>query len=526
MLFGELQLKQTETNALISKLKPKDYAYIYEYIQNNFDENDRDKKGMPKYQWIFQKENLVSLQTRPDFLYNLTQEVIFYSKEAVESKLKAKIDPNFVFVKFEANDFEVRNNEYDNFKLRELVFSSSLSKKVVIYTPYVIINKTNIPLTIGWGKKKNDLQVYKQSTEYFDPGIETTLFVSSDEFSWSEKLDFTTIGVSGLLTIKRQLTTQSYLPVIKEYNWKEIDIGVNISMLSKEFFKTKAITFTPRYVVSNSCCHPIIITNDHPSSNTQLIVQSEKEKIYYFENKTGQTDCLRVRIPTNEESQTLILQPKSKFNESNWSARFEISNLSDFQVGMLCTEEFKEGEEWYLPSQQNGMMRYIRVLVTTKDEATLFINFSDPYKPEWMIKNSTPEVLEYKQSGIKNHKQIQPFTSVPFVWDDLITSTNKLLKIYTNKERQEFSIDDIKEIGEIKSKTDKYSIKVVAKKDYKQITIRSDQNANKVDKNVKPMNPLQILLMERMNMRRLAICVQIKGIQISIIDSDPKEVCF
>lgn len=236
---------------------------------------------------------------------------------------------------------------------------------------------------------------------------------------------------------------------------------------------------------------------------------------------------MKIRIPTNEESLTSVLQPKTKVSESNWSARFEISNLSDFQVGMVCTEEFKDGEaEWYLPSAENGMMRYIRVLITTKDEATLFVSFSDPYKPECMIKNSTPEVLEYKQSGAKRRQVIQPFTSVPFVWDDLVSSKKKQLKIYTNKEKQEFSIDDIKQIGEIKSKTDKYSIFVKAKKDFKQISIRPEQKAKDAGKNAKPINPLQILLMERMSLKRLSIFVEVKGIQVSIIDSDPKEVNF
>ena len=525
MLFGEIQLRETESGSIISRLQPREYTYNYEYIQSTFDEKDKNKQDILKYQWIFQKERLVWLKSKPDYLYNLTQWVMLYSESALESKSKTIIDPNAIWATFEAKDFEVRNNEYDNFKLREKVFSSTLSKKVVIYSPYVIINKTNIPLMIGWGKKKNDVHLYPQSTEYFSPGEETTLFVTSDEFSWSDKFDFTTIGISGWLSIKNHLTTQSYLPVIKEYNPNEVDIGVNISILSNEFPKTKAITFSPRYVISNSCSQPIVITNDHKNSNIQLMINSGKEKIYYFENKIDKINCLKCRIPTIEEQTSLALQQKSKINQSDWSARFEISNLSDFQIGILWNEEFKDGEgEWFLPSKQNGMMRYIRVLVTTKDEATLFISLSDPYKPEWMIKNNTSEVLEYKQSGDKDRKQIQPFSSLPFVWSDLASNSNKNLKIYTDRDKQEFSIDEIKEIGHIQSKKDKYRIKIGAKKDFKQISIAPIKKENIDIDNSKPVNPLQLLLIDRMNLKRFTIKLDIKGIIVSIIDSDPKEV--
>lgn len=104
-------------------------------------------------------------------------------------------------------------------------------------------------MNLGYGKKKNDLEVYQQTSEYFNPKKETKLYITTDEYDWSNAFDFTTIGVSGELSLTRKSDKPSYRRLIKEYNAKTFDIGVAISALDSNFYKTVAITFVPRYVI-------------------------------------------------------------------------------------------------------------------------------------------------------------------------------------------------------------------------------------------------------------------------------------
>ncbi len=40
-------------------------------------------------------------------------------------------------------------NEYDNFELREKLYEHCYSKKLVLFAPHAIVNKTNVPLKFG-----------------------------------------------------------------------------------------------------------------------------------------------------------------------------------------------------------------------------------------------------------------------------------------------------------------------------------------------------------------------------------------
>jgi hypothetical protein len=46
-------------------------------------------------------------------------------------------------------------------------------------------------------------------------------------------------------------------------------------------------------------------------------------------------------------------------------------------------------QEWSLPSSANGHRKYCRVTVTTEDDATIYIIFSKPALPEYVIENNT-----------------------------------------------------------------------------------------------------------------------------------------
>lgn len=56
---------------------------------------------------------------------------------------------------------------------------------------------------------------------------------------------------------------------------------------------------------------------------------------------------------------------------------------------MLGSSSVNEEIEWFMPHKENSQRRFVRVVITTKDEATLLVVFSDPLVPEYSIQNKS-----------------------------------------------------------------------------------------------------------------------------------------
>lgn len=81
------------------------------------------------------------------------------------------------------------------------------------------------------------------------------------------------------------------------------------------------------------------------------------------------------------------LTPYNDIPPENWSSKFSIEDIEDFQVSFSATNRIDEeniieeesdiviDEEvrWNEPSYINEMRRFIRVIIASEDEATIFI---------------------------------------------------------------------------------------------------------------------------------------------------------
>ena len=277
MLFSDLLLSNSSSGEIEHRIKPTEYVYSNKYINS-----EKSMQKSDTYIWSFLKSNSRKVVCKEKYLYNFSENIDFYSPDYDQSSGK---DPDACTIRFESNDFNVRNNEYAKFKLRRLNFKSALSKFVLIYSPYMIVNRTNIPLVIGNGSKKNDLDVYPQTSCYFCSDKDKKLYVSTDEYGWSEAFSNDTIGITGRLSLKKTNNSKSFRPTLKEYNSEEIDIGVSIHPLNDQYYKTIAIIFTPRYVIMNSTSVPLFISDDSINSEIEHHLAPNSEKIYYFETK-------------------------------------------------------------------------------------------------------------------------------------------------------------------------------------------------------------------------------------------------
>lgn len=80
-------------------------------------------------------------------------------------------------------------------------------------------------------------------------------------------------------------------------------------------------------------------------------------------------------------------------NEELWSPAFPISDLEDFQICMLGSVAVNDEAEWFMPHIENANRRFVRVVVTTKDEASLLVVLSDPLVPEYSVQNKSERAI-------------------------------------------------------------------------------------------------------------------------------------
>ena len=72
-----------------------------------------------------------------------------------------------------------------------------------------------------------------------------------------------------------------------------------------------------------------------------------------------------------------------------WSSPFAIEDLDDFQVAYPGREAKEEQTQWFAPSGENNFQRFVRVIVTTQNDATILVVFANPVYPEYEVQNKT-----------------------------------------------------------------------------------------------------------------------------------------
>lgn len=150
-----------------------------------------------------------------------------------------------------------------------------------------------------------------------------------------------------------------------------------------------------------------------------------------------------LRLPQRTEvigfSYGQSLYPDLANNEDHfWSCPFSLDDIDDFQVSLPCKREEVVGDhtQWHLPSLANGFHRYLRVIISSRDEATVEIIITDPTLPEYRIVNQTDHVIHFgqmketpfwqKQDTIESllikgrFMAVDPHSDIPFTWESRV----------------------------------------------------------------------------------------------------------
>ena len=144
---------------------------------------------------------------------------------------------------------------------------------------------------------------------------------------------------------------------------------------------------------------------------------------------------------------------------------FQISFKADIKteeenvVDDESKEDIDDEVRWNEPSHINEMRRFIRVIVTSEDEATIFIILWDPNLPEYRINNLSDKEITVYQEGTKewrvirtlrpakviekhNGDKIYNSIPIPFVWDDQTLETKRIV-LKSGNDRMKYDFDEI-----------------------------------------------------------------------------------
>lgn len=215
MTFSQLTVIRKADNKIMQNIKPGGYAYMYEGIESDpaelnkiieedeKEENpdklvikrakkpqaDEEEKLGPiklnKFIWKFTDDNNTVYESIPNYVYSITT------------------DNEFIEVKNDSDDGK-DDDSGDEDKLKNITLRYEAVKfNTFIYTPYILINQTDIPLHFGEkGKKEGSLLIPPNQSEFFNPksSKKKKFSVMIDDYEWADPFDISTLGMSGELT--------------------------------------------------------------------------------------------------------------------------------------------------------------------------------------------------------------------------------------------------------------------------------------------------------------------------------------
>lgn len=292
-----------------------------------------------------------------------------------------------------------------------------------IYTEFIFKNHSQVGLNVSGIEVTKGSQIY-----YSGKKKNIRCWALEGDSEKSDSFNINTVGLAGTAKITR---SQGQIP-------KHNILGIKITQAPGYLSHTKIVTFVPRFILWNYLKLPLCVQQFSSDETTVYTLPTNvvsSSPNYLFFDQDNYEISKHIRISTNS---------------SSWSPYFSIENLNDFQVSFPSSVGENEDtanyydQEWYLPSEANNSYRFVRVLITTSDEATIQIVFLDPKDPDFRIVNKTSEVLKVKQSGFGERCiEINPYKSIEWAWTDS-QAEKKRVKIYNETISQEYSLEKVK----------------------------------------------------------------------------------
>lgn len=295
--------------------------------------------------------------------------------------------------------------------------------KVMIYSPYIVLNKTGLDVKILEKFNTATSQVFNVTSTRnghevvqkkavpkmwsFDRDSNKRAIIKVGDSKWSEEISFDTIGKDSDIVIS-STTRQS-----------EIHVGAHIAEGQGMYKLTKIVTLTPRFIVHNKLKDDIQIRDT--GSSEAIVVKSNGVQPIHFLRRSS-----KMQLSASFFGAT-----------SQWTAPFVISN-----IGRIHLRVYQHGKGY-------GLLK-IDVLM---EGATLYVHIDEAgFNWPYSIRNFTDRPFRFYQAnpyvddaGIELPRNpqftpvvylIPPKSVMPYAWDYPAESLKELVIEANGRERR------------------------------------------------------------------------------------------
>ncbi|KAG1054811.1 hypothetical protein G6F43_003196 [Rhizopus delemar] len=237
-----------------------------------------------------------------------------------------------------------------------------------VYAPYMIINKSGLPIHLRSQQTYLKGKTSTESIPAFDEGqqIVPTIFsyadistrnrsqLSMDAVKWSEPVSFEAVGNSQDATLLSKSD-----PFAKH-------VGIKVEEGKGNVRLTKIVTITPRYVLKNNMTIGLDIC-EYGTEGLVDLKPGQKTPFYQTSQSQVRWICLRFQ------------EPRSK-----WSSPFNIQDIG----------------KMYVKIEREGRQELVRVSVSIKD-STIFVALNEDDEWPYRIINDSSVDIQFTQTDIK-----------------------------------------------------------------------------------------------------------------------------
>ncbi|RCI04898.1 hypothetical protein CU098_003059, partial [Rhizopus stolonifer] len=291
------------------------------------------------------------------------------------------------------------------------------AKKYSLFSPYVIMNKTGMPIRLKEKLTWSDAFISSgDAVTVCKPGPKPQPFMYSyptvdnrnrtlikvDQSDWSPPLSFEAIG--------------GVYDVVLPNRSEEIHVGIHVQEGQGKFKLTKTITITPRFVLSNQM-----------TQNIRYRIPETKEDYVLEVNQRIPLYNIRVQ---NEKQLSVKLEGFS----NSWSAPFNIRDIGDVHVRL--SNDYGQSDT------------LIRVSILLQN-ATIFIVLTQEDNWPYLLINKTnedmifhqedPVLLQDDSAPVRNLRikryRLPAHQSVPYSWDLPAYKDKKIILSINGRER-------------------------------------------------------------------------------------------
>ncbi|GMM33802.1 membrane morphogenesis protein [Saccharomycopsis crataegensis] len=402
--------------------------------------------------------------------------------------------------------------------------NSNSGLNVTIYSPYIILNRTGQSLILG--EKYNALHSIATSSledpnkmkssqpKMFsfenDQDRQNRAFLSVSDSGWSREISLDAIGQFFDLS----------MPVNGRRT--EINVGIDIKEGEGKYLKSKVVTISPRFIITNDLSEEL---NINEIGSSKILSIKPGESLPLNQTCIGEDKELRIRFLGSN---------------SKWSSPFSVNDIGEIFLKIL--------------KQETGHI--LLKVVVILENATLFIRFEDagnhwPYSirnfsnTEFVFYQSNPYIDEQgapvkKDSHFKPiFYKIPPKSVMPYAWDYPAGIVKELVLRSHGKDKS-IQLAEIGNIGVMylpqfknlmAAATD---INIVADgptqalviSDADPSNIYSNSNSNSKTNSTTAIDTVSKIEAKEQEHYSMRVAINCKGMGISLINSKLQELCY